>query len=377
MKSPAIPALALVLSAVLPAAAGEQLPNLHGVPASERTVLPLEKTWPEKPGEAALCMWKGDKTAAITYGIDDNCAMNIDWWLREAGSRGIRMTWFLITGNIDGSDRPALNGKWADWRRAREAGHALESHSMTHLSGAENPETWKGIDWEYGESLRLICENIPGWTATCLAYPGGKNSGNNSEEVAARHVIAARGGRGTPNPAQGIDYLSTCAMSRHNIGDDPKAPWSDVNRLFGPAERNNAYRGWAILFWHFIKEDDESVVATARKSLDFYVGHKDELWMGTFAEVARYGQERETATLASAGDAKDGFEITLTDRMADDRFDEPLTVKVRLPDDWTGVAAEQAGSPIPAQVIEHEGARFALVDVIPDRGPAKLRVLRQ
>ncbi len=358
----------------LSALAGESLPNLFGVPNEERTKLPLEKTWPEKPGEAALCMWKDDKTAAITFGIDDNCAQNIDWWFREAGSRGIRMTWFLITAPIGGTDRPATHATWERWREVQAKGHALESHSMTHLGGCDDMDTWKGIEWEYAESLRLIGEKIGnGWKATGLAYPGGKNSSHNSEEVAARHVIAARGGRGTPNPAQGIDYLNTCAMSRHNIGTEPEHPWSNVFRLFGPAERNGAYRGWAILFWHFIRENDEEYVASSRRSLDFYVDHKDELWMGTFAEVARYGQERETASLAAAGNAKDGFEITLTDRMADDLFDEPLTVKVRLPDDWTGVSATQAGKPVGAHVLEHEGARFALVDVVPDAGTVLVR----
>ena len=366
--------LLLVALSALSSLADESLLNLFGVPNAERAKLPLEKTWPGKPGEAALCLWKDDKTAAVTYGIDDNCAMNIDWWLRETEQRGVRMTWFLIAGRIGGTDRPLMNATWERWREVRAKGHTLESHSMTHLGGCDDMDSWKGIDWEYAESLRVIGEGIGGgWKATCIAYPGGKNSEHNSQEAAAKVAISCRGGRGSPNPAQGINYLDTCAMSRHNIGTTPDQPWSNVMNLFDPAPRNRYYRGWAVLFWHFINENDEASMAEARQTLDFYVDHRDELWQGTYDEVARYGQERETATLSASGDAEKGFELAVTDRMRDDLFAFPLTVKLRLPDGWIDISATQAGKPVGAQVIEHEGARFALVDVVPDAGSVLVR----
>ncbi len=369
-----LPTLLSVFLSAVSVFAAEQLPNLYKVPPAERTQIPLEKTWPEKPGEAALCLWKDDKTAALSFGIDDNNAQNIDWWFREAGERGIRMTWFLIAGPVGGTDRPASHATWERWREVRSKGHALESHSMTHLSGCDDLASWKGIEWEYSESLRLIEEQIGGgWKPACIAFPGGKNSSHNSEEVAAKYAIAARGGRGVINPAQGIEYFNVCAMSSHNIGVKPEQAWSNAYNLFDASPRNRSYRGWLVLFWHFIRENDEACVADARRSLDFYVERKDDLWQGTFGEVARYGQERETATLSAGGSAASGFTLDLSDRMKDDLFDFPLTVKLRLPDDWTSAAATQAGKPAAVQIVEHDGARYALVDVVPDAGTVQVK----
>lgn len=225
------------LCALTAGAQDNQLLNLSGIPREERNILPLAKTWPTAPGEASLCLWKDDKTAAITFGIDDNCAMNIDWWLRECDARGVRMTWFLVASGISKSN-PAMNGKWEDWRRVAAAGHGLESHTMTHLGGSRNAETWKGIEWEYAESLKTITENIGGgWRAACIAYPGGSYPGTNDPSVAARHAIAGRGTRGTLNGPQGLNYLSVNAMSKHNINDRPSHGPDARRPLRLPADR--------------------------------------------------------------------------------------------------------------------------------------------
>lgn len=359
------PCLAGMLRCV--AAQDNQLPNLAGVPREDRTILPIERTWPAAAGEAALCLWPDDKTAAITFGIDDNCAMNIGWWMRECAEREIRMTWFLVAGGISQSN-PAMNGKWEDWRRVAAAGHGLESHSMTHLGGSRTPETWKGLEWEYAESLRLISESIgSGWRATCIAYPGGNYPVQNDPAIAARHAIAGRGTRGTLNGPQGINYLEINAMSKHNIGERPEQAFCNVEGLLDPDSRGG-YRGWAVLFWHYIKEGDVEKEAEARKALDFYVRNKDALWQGRFGDVARFGQERETATLTVIENTAGRIVLRLTDRMRDDWFDFPLTVKVRLPAEWTGLVAEQGGKSLPAPLVVHGGGTFALVGIVPDRG---------
>ena len=54
-------------------------------------------------------------------------------------------------------------------------------------------------------------------------------------------------------------------------------------------------------------------------------------------------------------------------------FDYPLTVKVRLPDTWKAVAASQNAASLPVQFVQHEGRPYALVKVVPDRGPVILK----
>ena len=54
--------------------------------------------------------------------------------------------------------------------------------------------------------------------------------------------------------------------------------------------------------------------------------------------------------------------------MDDKLFDEPLTLKVRLPDAWRTVRATQGGNPVRAVFLSHDGHPYALVDAVPDRG---------
>lgn len=357
-----------------PLAAGEdaaQLPNLKGVPRAERTILPLEFTWPAQAGEAALCLWRDDKMAALSYTIDDNCAMNIDWWLKETAERDLRVTWFLVAGGVSNSN-PTMNGTWERWKAARAAGHALESHTVTHLSAAKNEATWKGIDWEYAQSKALIEAGLgDGHRVTCLAYPGGGQSSKNDPAVAAAHYVAARSTRGMLNGPQGFDYLAVNAMSKANFGERPESAFNNADNLMNPAYKQG-YRGWCVVLYHYVKEGDPAVVAGVRADLDYAVKHRERLWVGTFPDVARYAQQRETARLAVAESAPERIAFDLTDRMDDRVFDVPLTVKVRLPEGWTTATATQAGKPAPVRLVAHDGAQFALVDAIPDRGRTTL-----
>ena len=72
----------------------------------------------------------------------------------------------------------------------------------------------------------------------------------------------------------------------------------------------------------------------------------------------------------SKGDYAQGYINALLGEEAGEPnwLNEPLTLKVRLPDTWTSVRATQGGKPVAARIVEHDGALYALVDAVPDRG---------
>ena len=91
-----------------------------------------------------------------------------------------------------------------------------------------------------------------------------------------------------------------------------------------------------------------------------------------FREVILYGQERDTAALVVTRNDPTEIRFTLTDRMLDEWYDYPLTVKVRIPDAWPSATATQAGKPADVRVVAHESKRYALVQAVPDRGEVRL-----
>ena len=102
--------------------------------------------------------------------------------------------------------------------------------------------------------------------------------------------------------------------------------------------------------------------------LDELKKNEKDVWVGTFRDVIQYGQERDTAAIKDLKVAPGKISLAVTDKMHDKFFDMPLTIKVRLENDWSNVVAMQNGKAIDAKLIEHDGAKYALVNVVPDRG---------
>ncbi len=337
---------------------GQSLFNLSEQKPAARFPV-TDPVWPLQPGDATVCLWEDDKLAACSVGVDDNNAQDVEWWLKEAGSRGVPVTWFLVSGWIE--KRMPLGGTGELWKRVKSAGNDVQSHSVTHLVDV-GPE-WKGIEWEYTESIRQIEEKVPGHAVRLLAYPGGPNMAKNDRQIAAKHFLSVRGVTGTPNPANATDYLDVNAMSTCHVGDRPEKPWCNLNNILDKnLEGGRFYRGWAFPFFHTVKPE------TALPVLDFLAANGDRLWCGLFADVTRYGQERDTARLSTQSVEDRRIILDLVDGMDDRFFDYPLTVKVRLQDGWTPASVTQDGHAIDFRQIEREGGVYCLFKAAPDRG---------
>lgn len=346
--------LLLVLVMAVPAGASEQLPNLSDEKPTARFAVSAP-AWPANPGDAAICLWKDDKVAPVTFTVDDNSAPDVPWWLEMGDKYGLKVTWFIISKNVGGN---GVGGTWDLWREVLARGQDVQSHTHTHLHVDE--PGWEGIEWEYTESKKLIEENLAGHRVRFLAYPGGPNSKLNDRVVAGKSYAGARGVTGTLVAPNVVDYLGVRAVTESSF-DNPKARWADLKRVLDPTD--TVYRGWAILIYHGVKDKNPE-----RPMFQFLAENKGLFWMAHFGEVSLYAQERDTATLKVTENTPAKISFTLEDRMDDQAFDFPLTVKVRLPDGWKSVAGTQGGNPVEATWIAHEGKSYALVQAIPDRG---------
>ena len=225
----------------------------------------------------------------------------------------------------------------------------------------------------YRDSLKAINDNVTNNFACCIAYPRGEPH----PEIAAKYAIACRGVHGVPNAANSIDYMCT-GKGAPGKGHVQMVAFGETSE--GPKwirGMKNLRRGWNVVLYHLVHagRDDATRAknaASAEAEVRYIASLKDErLWVARFDDAVKYGQERDSATLESAlkGDA---VEFTLTDRMKDDLFDFPLTVKVRLPDGWKSAKATQGGKKAAVRIVSHEGAPYALVEAVPDRGTVRI-----
>jgi len=343
------------------ASAADQLPNLNDEKPAARFAV-KDRSWPTNSGEAEICLWKDDKVAPVSVTIDDNISPDVPWWLEMSEKYNFPITWFIITKNVGGN---GVGGTWDLWREVLAKGHDVQSHTHTHLH-ADEPG-WDGIVWEYTESKKLIEENLAGHRVRFLAYPGGPNSKLNDRSEAGKLYAGARGFVGILSSPNQVDYLGVRAINEDSF-NNPKTKWADFQRVLDPADK--VFRGWGIYVFHGVKDK-----TMERPLFQFISENREKLWVGLFGDISLYAQQRDTATLNVTEKSDSKIAFMLQDQMDDKVFDYPLTVKVRLPDSWRNAASEQAGKAVPLQLVEHEGGKFALVDVVPDRGSVSLKPL--
>jgi len=342
-----------------------QLRTLPAAPKEGRFTMSYERVWPAETGQAHICLWADDKYAAVSITIDDNCQPDHAWWIEQGEKYGFRFTWFVVTGGI-GVKTNSFAGNWEDFRKLRRLGHDVQSHTVSHHSDdAKRPDD--EVEAQYRDSKKAIEDNVPGTQAVCMAYP----YGSGKDDIAARYYIACRGVRGVPNIANRINYMRTgsAAIRPDTVDMLLTGKHASVKWLNRPAHR----RSWLTPVYHYVraghtKKEKDATQARVAEDLAHLASKKDRIWVAPFSEVACYGMERDTARIAVISNTAEEIRLTLSDDMDDSLFAYPLTLKVRLPDGWAGAAATQGGKAVEATVIEHEGARFALVKAVPDRG---------
>jgi hypothetical protein len=325
-----------------------------------------DRVWPENVGDASLCLWHDDKLAALSITIDDNCAPDHDWWRAKADAHDFRATWFVITGLVSSGNR--FHGTWEDFAELCRDGHAIGSHSVTHLkTDTLQPDgsPWS-IDWEYRSSLEDLRRHLPDCQASGLAYPGGPNQDLNSRKEAAALFRFARSTTGTPNAANTIDYLNIRAMSRFHTGAIDGMDWCDLRNILDPSVANGSFhRGWAVLIAHSLNDEQKARWEDLFAFLDL---HREDLWVAPIGDVAKYGQQRDTATVEVTHKADDEIRFTVRHEMDTAYYGMPLSVKVRVPDNWPEVEALLGDRHAPVSVISHERHLFAIIQVLAGQG---------
>jgi len=352
-----------------------------------------DRVWPESYGEASVCLWKDDKMGAISFTVDDNVVTQHDFWLRQMNKYGWKMTWFIIVQYLqDPNFVSNFFGKWDDFRRLINEGHDVASHTMTHghcndpVANANMscpgilknpPEPCCNIEYEYRESQKIIRDSLKGANCWTMAVSGHKttdleyyesssgrtikyDSYTHDFNLISKYYIAARGGGARPNIPNRTCYVNT-------NGGVIDTEW--VNNIITLNPKQSAYwRGWLAPCWHYYPDTNEIA-----QQLAYVKSHEDDLWVDLYFNVARYGQSRDTHKLTVHQRTDSLITFTVTDSMVDSIYNFPLTVKIRLNNNWNNnSAAYQNGKKIGLKIVEYKQQKYALVDAVPDGGIVQL-----
>ena len=350
-----------------------QLLNLPAVSAPRFTV--TDRDWPATFGEMSVAMWSQDKLAAFSLTIDDNHVRDHAFWYEMAEQYGWKWTWFVIANQVGW----ASHDHWGHWQEAVDKGHDIQTHTYSHLCDA-----LFYTSREYRQSQAVINQNLDGAEVVTMAYPFGVNTNKNGSpcvsldtsrtandrDEAAKHFLAARDVYGALSHPARLDFMKVPSVSSARNFFDASRPWAYFDSVFDASSNN--WRTWYSAHFHGLY--NEAQKQGVRDVLAHVKTREDDVWVGTFTQIAKYAQQYASSEFSGIQITANSLRFELKDEMNDQWFNEPLTVKVRLPDGWSGLSvnATQSGAALPAQAIQHDGAYYALVDVVPDRGVVDL-----
>ena len=307
--------------------------------------------WPSAYGDAHVTLWKDGRVGAFTMTVDDNIAGDFAKWTSWLEQYGLPTTFMVPTRGYTES-APV-------WNYYLALGQGVQSHSRSHPSDTVYNQMSTAQVWM---DFYLGYKDITQYTDT-RSMVIGYSYGWNNPVYSSKIYIAGRGTYGAVNSAATVNYNQTGSLS--GLSDNY------MNHLDAITTGNNK-GGWCSVHWHGINSSSAVLLEQIFASL-YDLSEQRLLWVDLFANVAMYGQERDTSTLTVTSTGANSISFTLTDRMNDLLYDFPLTVAIRVDDTWQAAAATQGGREIEVEVLEKDGATYLMVQAVPDRGAVTVR----
>lgn len=351
---------------------------------------------PENVGDAQIAMWYNDAVGVFTLTVDDSIVKDYQYFKEYYDKYNVKTTMFVPVKYYSRSDyNDSAMWTWAD----AQEGLSVQSHTYSHGDFTQMSTAELAADYAMG--LEVLGKYVTQPTDV-VAYASGAAG---DIEVARQFHIAGRGVLGYPNRGDIVNYLCTNSLSGLSIAPESKVfVGNAVNSLYDKnvyVYNTNYYGGWLSTHYHnlvntaapfaseILAKDKYGEDATEEQlaSEEFY--GKDQLdyalrkyivpameegkiWSATFAEAAKYGQERDTAVLTMKESSSLAYTFEIKDEMDDGIFTQPLTVKIKVSNDWKEALATQDGSEVSAELKEIDGEKYVFVDAVPDKGDVKV-----
>lgn len=205
-----------------------------------------------------------------------------------------------------------------------------------------------------------------------FAYPCGDTSfGSPPEQVrdaglymrfVSDYAFGARGakndGAGGPQDPDDLNVLSL-----NELGPTAGKDFIGLLSMGQPAIQRGH---WGVYCFHGVGGEWLSITSDTLDELASYLERHSDIWTAPFGDVLRYTQERKAAVM-STDQASDGsIQLALWWPMDPQIYDLPLTLKIGIPDAWTGATATADGKSLNAKIIiGPKDSTMMLVDVSP------------
>ncbi|MDA0194505.1 MAG: polysaccharide deacetylase family protein [Bacteroidetes bacterium] len=256
---------------------------------------------------------------------------------------------------------------WEDFRRFAANGHEFGSHTVTHPRLAILDETnilyelqrskediarFLGEEHTFSAECPYGTENERVMEYAYNIYPALRNRMPESylEELNRSSKL---------NPLDSEkEYIQWQRGPLTNITMETMKGWVDTC-----LETDNL---WLVLVFHGVDGIgwEARTGAELKEYFGFIKSKEDQAWVATFGDVTKYMRERQNATVNAKWE-NNQLKVSVTHSLDAGMYNQPLTLKSYVPDDWNEIQLKTDQSEIPIVPMNDEKGTYVLYNAIP------------
>ncbi|EGU61758.1 polysaccharide deacetylase [Vibrio nigripulchritudo ATCC 27043] len=318
-----------------------------------------------------IANWKGFQDAAVVLAFDDYSPGQKDIAIPQLIKRDMAATIFVTTDTAE----------WLGWDTIIEghnAGIEMANHTVLHHDFNYDYIDWQGITRppvgpdRYDDEVKVASDRIEANTGkrpTTFAFPFGSYNRSIQQYLHDTGFIAARGWDPAKYVVNPYDF-ATSEGAYYELSSTNAYILQDLEKFEFVLDFALDSGGLYILTWHSIVGPDggadwSEVVPQGifENQLDI-VKSKDDAWVTTLEKAIKYHRQKAVAEVELVSVDAKAMTLNLKDGLADEVYDEPLTLKVKVPTQFGVSKVEQDG-----KVIRFKWDDQSIIfDAVPDRG---------
>jgi Polysaccharide deacetylase/Secretion system C-terminal sorting domain len=268
--------------------------------------------------------------------------------------KGIPATFYVITDLVDSTIKSIiLNNLSEDYE--------IGSHTVTHANlikiGSEDAKM------ELLNSRSFLRINFGANAGLTMSYPWGEYN-SSVEQITKSMYLAAR--------TTDVGFNSLSPLDKYELrvmNFDKRISAHEANPWVNFAIQN---RLWLVEMIHGINGVGYSPIDSIvlAEHLDYIASNRSSIWCTTVISVIKYIDEAEKAEIKCETCNDTVFKIRINDYLEDSVYNQPLSVRIKIPDSWDSIAI----SGMVNFSIEYKyKSKFILFNAIPDNKVITIR----
>ncbi|MDA3798363.1 MAG: polysaccharide deacetylase family protein [Kiritimatiellae bacterium] len=303
-------------------------------------------------GTSSITKWQNDKKACFLLMFDDSWPSHYQVAVPELLERDIVATFYVNPGK--GEYKSCIK-HWEGTNAVWKQGMAYGNHTMTH----QGVKDFEDAELEIGGCDDYILDIIPGKNPRLISWaqPGvGKGKWNISKEE-LNSILAKNNLINRPTfTDHGAVYHMQKSPQMLALADKAISSGGMEYLIIHGVERRKINWGYQD-FWALNQD-------VYREVLDGLVERRDrgDLWITDHISYYKYDQERDNSQIQIISSNKDKIKLKITSSLDSQLYDQPLTIKTVVPENWQKCTVSQ-GSRISSNDVKNGVVQY---DALPD-----------